>query len=392
MGDLIFIGSVFCALISAYLLFFKKNIIHLFSDKILAFLFLAYSYCTISFLLVSSGWLIYFPNLYRTSAPINYLIPPLAYLYVKSVLTNKNKWNLVDTFHLAPFLFITINYIPLYSADIAHKKEVVKLVIENFNNNYNIQDGFFSEIIQFLRPIQSIVYIILQWKLIYSFKRKQNLGYFKEHTDLVLRWLKKFTIAITFTILTFLIFVVGIIYTLHTKQNMSDIVFYASIPVSISLFYLTSYIILNPNVFLGLPYIDYNKNNQKIDILDKLKYEEEIVAIESYLTNNKPYLKQGFSINEFSLALGLPAKLVSFLINNHFNKNFNDFVNSFRIDYVTDCIKAGDLDQYTLYALATQAGFSNKTSFVDAFKKVHNCTPSQFISNKGKGKFSEILP
>ena len=381
MGDLIFIGSVFCALISAYLLFFKKNIIHLFSDKILAFLFLAYSYCTISFLLVSSGWLIYFPNLYRTSAPINYLIPPLAYLYVKSVLTNKNKWNLVDTFHLAPFLFITINYIPLYSADIAHKKEVVKLVIDNFNNNYNIQDGFFSEIIQFLRPIQSIVYIILQWKLIYSFKRKQNLGYFKEHTDLVLRWLKKFTSAITFTILTFLIFVVGVIYTLYTKQKMSDIVFYASIPVSLSLFYLTSYIILNPNVFLGLPYIDYNKNNQKIDILDKLKYEEEIAKIESYLTNNKAYLKQGFSINEFSLALDLPAKLVSFLINNHFDKNFNDFVNTHRIAHVTDCIKAGDLNQFTMYALATQAGFSNKTSFVDAFKKVHNCTPSQFISN-----------
>ena len=40
MGDFIFIGSVFCALISAYLLLFKKNIVHLFSDKILAILFL----------------------------------------------------------------------------------------------------------------------------------------------------------------------------------------------------------------------------------------------------------------------------------------------------------------------------------------------------------------
>jgi YesN/AraC family two-component response regulator len=81
------------------------------------------------------------------------------------------------------------------------------------------------------------------------------------------------------------------------------------------------------------------------------------------------------------MAVGLPAKLVSFLINNHFDKNFNDFVNTYRIKHVTDCIKAGDLNQFTLYALATQAGFSNKTSFVDAFKKVHNCTPSHFISN-----------
>ena len=106
MGDFIFIGSVFCALISAYLLLFKKNIAHLFSDKILAILFLCYSYCTLNFILISSGWLIYLPNLYRTSAPINYLIPPLAYMYVKSVLTNKNKWKLVDALHLIPFLLI----------------------------------------------------------------------------------------------------------------------------------------------------------------------------------------------------------------------------------------------------------------------------------------------
>jgi AraC-like DNA-binding protein len=141
-------------------------------------------------------------------------------------------------------------------------------------------------------------------------------------------------------------------------------------------------LILNPNLFLGLPYIDYDKNNIPVEVLDKAKYEEEIAAIESFFLRNKPYLKQGYSINEFSLTLGLPAKLVSFLINNHFDKNFNDFVNSYRVAYVVDCIKAGELNNYTLYALAARAGFANKTSFVNAFKKVHNCTPSQFIANK----------
>ena len=382
MGDLIFIGSVFCALISAYLLFFKKNIVHLFSDRILALLFLAYSYCTIAFLLISSGWLLYFPNLYRTAAPINYLIPPLAYLYVKSVLTNKNKWTWKDAIHLIPFLFITINYIPLYTMEIENKKNIVKLVVENYNNNYNIQDGFFSEKVQFLRPLQSIVYIILQWRLIFSFEKNKNESYFKEHTNLILSWLKKFTFAITFTILTFLIFVIGVIYTLYSNHNINDIVFYASIPVGISLFYLSSYLILNPTIFLGLPYIDYTKNNIPVEVLDKVKYEQEIEAIESYFITNKPYLKQGYSINEFSIALSIPAKLVSFLINNHFDKNFNDFVNSYRVAYVVDCINAGELNNYTLYALAARAGFANKTSFVNAFKKVQNCTPSQFVANK----------
>ena len=381
MGDLIFIGSVFCALISAYILLFKKNIVQLFSDRILAFLFLCYSYCTIGYLLISSGWLIHFPFLYRTSAPVNYLIPPLAYLYVKSVLNNKNKWRWVDALHLIPFILISINYIPLFTMSIENKNAIVKMVVDNYTNNFNIQDGYLSENIQFLRPIQSLIYILLQWRLIYTFEKNNKSEIFQEHTAIVLNWLKKFTIAITFTILTFLIFVIGVIYSLSTKQNINDIVFYSSIPIAISLFYLSSYLIINSNIFLGLPYFDYDKNNIKVEVLDKAKYEAEIEAIENLISHEKPYLKQGFSINELSLKLGLPAKLVSFLINSHFDKNFNDFINTYRVSHVIDCIKAGDLQNYTLYALATQAGFSNKTSFVNAFKKVHNTTPSQFIAN-----------
>ena len=64
---------------------------------------------------------------------------------------------------------------------------------------------------------------------------------------------------------------------------------------------------------------------------------------------------------------------------NIIKKNFNDFINYYRVAYIVDRIKAGDLKNYTLYALASKAGFSNKTSFVNAFKKVHNCTPSQYL-------------
>ena len=129
---------------------------------------------------------------------------------------------------------------------------------------------------------------------------------FKEHTATVLTWLKKFTIAITFTILTFLIFVIGVIYSLSTKQNINDIVFYSSIPVAISLFYLSSYLIINSNVFLGLPYIEYNKNNIKVEVLDKAKYEAEI---EKYL--------QQLGITHYTIVekeMGFENRRVFFLI------------------------------------------------------------------------------
>jgi AraC-like DNA-binding protein len=42
----------------------------------------------------------------------------------------------------------------------------------------------------------------------------------------------------------------------------------------------------------------------------------------------------------------------------------------------------GDLDRFTLSSISEEAGFSNKTTFLSAFKKVHNCTPTQFIQSQ----------
>lgn len=382
MGDFLFIGSVFFALVSAYLLFFNKIGLQSFSDKILATLFLSYSYCVIGYLLISSGWIVQVPILYKTSAPINYLVPPLAYLYVRSVLYNESRFEKKDFLHLVPFLIITFNYIPLYISGYSERLEVVKMVIHSNDKNYLIQDGFFSENIQILRPIQSMVYLVLQWKILIDFKKKNTTTSFKEHTLMILNWLKKFNYCISFTNLTFLIFVIGVVYRMANKQPLNDVVLFAAIPVSISLLYLSSYLIINTQVLAGLPYIGKElKNNQK-SIIKEVNYDLEIATIKSYFEVHKPFLQPSLTISQLSLSLDLSPKVVSFIINQCLNQNFNDFVNSYRVGFLIDSMQEGRLKNYTIQALALQAGFANKTSCINAFKKVHNCTPSQYIANK----------
>lgn len=379
MSDFIFIGSVFCALISAYLLLFNKIGLKTFSDKVLAFLFISYSYCVIGYLLISSGWLIHVPILYKTSAPINYLIPPLAFIYVRSILFNESKFRKGDLLHLIPFLFIAFNYIPLYIAGYQERNEVVKMVIYSYDKNYLNQDGFFSENIQFLRPIQSVVYLLFQWKILVEFKQKNNNVPYKEHTQMILNWLKIFSYAITFTILTFLIFVFGVVYNLVNKQSLNDVVTYSAIPVSISLLYLSSYLILNPKVLIGLPYVGKEIGNNPRSVMKEVNYDFEIDTIKSYFESHKPFLQPSLTINQLSLSLDLSPKVVSFIMNQCLHQNFNDFVNAYRVAYIIESMQQGALKYYTIQALALQSGFANKTSFINAFKKVHHCTPSQYI-------------
>lgn len=379
MSDFIFIGSVFCTLISAYLLLFNKIGIKSFSDKILATLFLSYSYCVIGYLLISSGWIIYVPLMYKTSAPVNYLVPPLAFLYVRSVLNNETSFKKTDLFHLLPFLLIVFNYVPLYTASHQERVNVVKLVVENYNQNYLIQDGYFSENIQFLRPIQSVVYLFFQWKILIEFQRKNKNIAFKEHTLMILNWVKKFNYGISFTILTFLIFVVGVVYNIVNKQPLNDVVVYAAIPVSISLLYLSSYLILHPQVLIGLPYIGKETIDNPKSLMRDINYDFEIGTIKTYFEEHKPFLQPSLSINQLSLSLDLSPKVVSFIMNQYLHQNFNDFVNAYRVAYLIDNMHKGALKNYTIQALAMQSGFANKTSFINAFKKVHQCTPSQYI-------------
>ena len=163
MGDFLFIGSVFCCFITAYFLLIKRKRYNSFSDKLLAFLFICYAYCTISYLLVTTGWLTYVPLLYKTAQPVNFLIPPLAYLYVRSILKNEASFSKFDLLHFFPFTFILLNYMPFYFVNIQDKIKLVDHVINSVELNLIQQDGIVSEKIQFLRPIQCISYIFLQF-------------------------------------------------------------------------------------------------------------------------------------------------------------------------------------------------------------------------------------
>jgi AraC-like DNA-binding protein len=160
---------------------------------------------------------------------------------------------------------------------------------------------------------------------------------------------------------------------------LNDVVLYAAIPVSLSLFYLASYLILNPKVLIGLPYINKTLNESPKSLIKEVNYDAEIETIKAYFEEHKPFLQPSLTINHLAISLDLSPKVVSFIINQCLFQNFNDFVNSYRVAYLINSMHQGALRNYTIQALALQAGFANKTSFINAFKKIHQCTPSQYI-------------
>ena len=105
MFEILYFGSIFCALLTIYLLLFKENAIKSHSNYILSAILFLEIYFVIVYLLIYTGKIIELPLLYKTAAPFNFLIAPLAYLYVKSVLFNKKRLAGTDFLHFLPFFF-----------------------------------------------------------------------------------------------------------------------------------------------------------------------------------------------------------------------------------------------------------------------------------------------
>lgn len=107
-------------------------------------------------------------------------------------------------------------------------------------------------------------------------------------------------------------------------------------------------------------------------------------TIQTYLETTKPYLNPELRLSELAQHFEVNISHLSTLINLCFSQNFNDLINSYRIELFLQKISSGQLQHFTLMSLAYDSGFNSKTTFNRAFKKYTGLTPSEFLKKTEK--------
>jgi AraC-like DNA-binding protein len=392
MSEIIFLGSIFCSLLTAYLLFFKLADYQQQSGKILALIMIFFAWSAINYLLIYSGWLAEVPFLLKSGAPVNFLIPPFSYFYIRSVLKDQVKISYTDLFHFIPFILVSINYYPVYSLPLNEKLILIQEIISNFSIVYLKAQGFFSDlIISILRMLHALVYLIIQFKMIQSFDKDRLLTNYKAHTKRVFKWLNTFNWLYFAGFLGNIILFV-IVFMDPSLANSSQIIMIPAHILALSFLGISSYLLINPEVLFGLPYnfSPINQGQEKKEIiieLPKRDYTKDIEILNRYFEDNMPYLDNSLNINKVALKIGIHSRELSFIINQHFNQRFTDYVNAHRIKYINNKILTGYLNDFTVESLFKEAGFSSKSTFNGAFKKFNHCTPTEFISRAMLGNY-----
>ena len=106
---------------------------------------------------------------------------------------------------------------------------------------------------------------------------------------------------------------------------------------------------------------------------------EHIAILQQKLHKEKLYRQSNLKLEQLSAHTGITTKQISFILNQHFKKGFNDFINEYRVQEAIDQMNENALQNTTMEGIALDVGFSSRSTFYRAFKKVTGQTPTAYL-------------
>jgi len=97
------------------------------------------------------------------------------------------------------------------------------------------------------------------------------------------------------------------------------------------------------------------------------------------------------SVSSLAEKLEIPAHEVSRIINTALKKNFNDFVNEYRVRDVIEKMQDPAYDHITILGIAFESGFNSKSTFNRTFRQMTGKSPAEYkVDLKKDGPFSNL--
>ncbi|MDL2240883.1 helix-turn-helix domain-containing protein [Bacteroidales bacterium OttesenSCG-928-K22] len=103
--------------------------------------------------------------------------------------------------------------------------------------------------------------------------------------------------------------------------------------------------------------------------------------IEELMKEKKLYNNPDLTINTLSTELGISKRYISIAINKCTGKNFNNYINEYRIKEAIRIMSEPGSKKYTIDSIAYDTGFNDRQTFHRIFKQNTGITPALFRAN-----------
>lgn len=319
-----------------------------------------------------TGNTIHLIHVFRLESPLHYLLSPALFFYTLTLINTSFQFRKIHLLHLLPFIINIIYFIPFYLTPTADKT----LQYLNF-----IEKGSVILPFQYLtKTIIMVGYFVFQ---VYLIKKYAIFNLLKSETKCYLcYWFILFLGAQLFLL-------IGLIIEQSFEiKIIKDPYEFAIYMIALFQFIILIGLLVFPVLLYGNT-LTQKKTSEKY--LQSRLNEEDKNEILNKLVNfmknkDKPYLNEKITLSSLADLLKISPQELSQVINEKEEKNFNDFINSYRIEEAKALLTSSSIDKLTIEAIASKAGFNSKSAFYSAFKKQTGQTPKDFLNSNNKEK------
>ena len=129
-------------------------------------------------------------------------------------------------------------------------------------------------------------------------------------------------------------------------------------------------------VFVGMSIVlFFGWKDHAEEILPGPAEQRDMESLTRLMEQEKLYLDPELTLNGVSRHLGIPRNRISWVINQHFRKNFNDYINGYRVNHAAALMEAGKTN---ILEAAFESGFNSKSVFYAAFRKATGTYPKKY--------------